>query len=322
MYRKRQMVRILEVAHLIHSEPGKWTRPRLAEHLGVNIATIQRDIDLLREMEFGIVAHGKQGYEMISDFFLPPLNLDFKEALALVTAADIYRTNEGKETIEILNHAIGKITSTLPSGTIKVLRQIVPQIEVPHRQISMIDEKLKYKEELYHAIRSRYGVTIDYNSFSSGKKNRYRILPFTVILRKNAWYVIGWSDKHNEVRTFRINSIESLQITKREYTIPKDFSIQKYLEKSWDIMTGPEIDVEVHFDPRVAPLIHEIKWHPSQKLHEFADGTLQFQVTVAGWEEIGRWILGWGPEAKVIKPEVLGEWVAKSAQEMVDLYTE
>ena len=48
MYRKYQMARIIEVASLIHKEPRRWTRPRLASHLEVDIATIQRDIDLWR----------------------------------------------------------------------------------------------------------------------------------------------------------------------------------------------------------------------------------------------------------------------------------
>ena len=50
MHRTYQMARIIEVANLIHRQPRRWTRPRLADKLEVNIATIQRDIDLLREM--------------------------------------------------------------------------------------------------------------------------------------------------------------------------------------------------------------------------------------------------------------------------------
>ena len=102
MYRTYQMARIIKIAYLIHDQPRKWSRPRLAERFEVNIGTIQRDIDLLREMGIVIVPRGKQGYEMISDFFLPALNLDFEEALALITAASFYKTTEGKQTVEVL----------------------------------------------------------------------------------------------------------------------------------------------------------------------------------------------------------------------------
>ena len=145
MYRKYQMARVIEVASLIHKEPRQWTRPRLATYFEVNPATIQRDIDLLREMGIEIIPRGKRGYEMVSDFFLPALNLNFEEALALVTAARFYQAAERKQAIEVLNNAIHKITSNLPKRTNETLDQIAPQIEVPHQQISEIDETQSHK---------------------------------------------------------------------------------------------------------------------------------------------------------------------------------
>ncbi len=322
MYRKKQMARIIEVARLIHSQPCKWTRPRLAERFEVNKTTIQRDIDLLRDMEIMIVPRGKQGYEMISEFFLPPLNLDLKEALALVTAASFYRATEGKQSIEMLNSAIHKITSGLPKQTNDTLNQIVSQIEVPPQQVSPTDEDDQCKEMLYQAIREKTRVTIEYNSFSSGTKVRHRLAPYAVLFRKRAWYVIGRSETFEQILTFRINRIDSLNMTHAGYTIPEDFSVQKYLDKSWDVMLGPDTHVVILFAPRIAPLIREVNWHPTQQLQELDNGTLRFEATVAGWHEIGWWVLRWGHEAEVVKPKALREWVARTAREMVALYTE
>ena len=321
MYRTYQMARIIKIAYLIHDQPRKWTRPRLAERFEVNIGTIQRDIDLLREMGIAIVPCGKQGYEMISDFFLPALNLDFEEALALVTAASFYKATEGKQAIEVLNRAIHKITTTLPKQTTDTLNQIAPQIEVPHQQVSPVDETESYKKLLYQAIRERNRVTMEYNSFSSGKKTRHRLAPYAVLFRKRAWYVIGRSESLKRVLTFRINRINSLNVTHAGYTIPEDFSVQKYLEKSWDVMLGPDTHVVILFAKRIAPLIQEVNWHSTQQTQEMANGTLRFEVTVAGWHEIGWWVLGYGHEAKVIKPKPLREWVSQTAQKMVKLYT-
>ena len=320
MYRKHQIARIIQIAHLIHNEPRQWTRPRLAEKFGVNIATIQRDIDLLREMEIRIVPCGKQGYEMISDFFLPTLNFDFKEALALVTAASLYRTAEGKQAVEVLNGAINKITSALPKQVNDTLNQIAPRIEVPDRQISEIDEKHPYKEDLYQAVRERRSVSITYNSFSSRQKTDHRLAPYAVIFRKRAWYVIGHSETFDQILTFRINRIDSLKITQLGYTIPEDFSVQKHLEKSWDVMLGPDTDVVILFAPRIAPLIREVNWHPTQQIQKLKDGVIQFEVTVAGWQEIGWWVLSWGDEATVVKPKALQTWIARTARKMVKLY--
>ena len=320
MYRKYQMARILEVASLIHKEPRQWTRPRLAAHLEVNIATIQRDIDLLRDMDIQIISRVKQGYEMVSDFFLPDLNLNFEEALALVTAARFYQAAEGEQAAEVLNRAIHNITSNLPKRTNETLDKIAPQIEVPHQQVSQIDEAQPHKEQLYEAIRERRKVNMRYNSFSSGKQEQHRLSPYAVLFRKHAWYVIGHSERSNQILTFRINRINSLSISHTSYTIPEDFSVQKYMEKSWDFRLGPETPVAIEFAPRIAPLIREVQWHSTQKIHEHADGGLRFEATVAGWLEVGWWVLRWGEEAEVIEPKELREWVADTSRKMVKVY--
>lgn len=320
MYRKYQMTRILEVASLIHKEPRRWTRPRLAERFELDKATIQRYIDLLRDMGIEIIPRGKQGYEMISDFFLPALNLDFEEALALVTAARFYQAAEGEQAVEVLNRAIHKITSNLPQQTNETLNQIVPQIEVPHQQVSQIDEAQPHKGRLYEAIRERRKVNMRYDSFSSGKREQHRLSPYAVLFRKHAWYVIGHSERSDQILTFRINRINSLSISHTSYTIPEDFSAQKYMEKSWDFRLGPETPVAIEFAPRIAPLIREVQWHSTQQIHEHADGGLRFEAIVAGWLEVGWWVMSWGEEAEVIEPKELREWVAETAVRMVEVY--
>ncbi len=320
MYRTYQMARIIGVAELIHREPRKWTRPRLAERFEVSKATIQRDIKLLCEMDITIVPRGKQGYEMLSNFFLPALNLDVKEALALVTAANFYRAAEGKQESDVIDRAIRKITDGLPKQTGNVLNRIAPQIEVPHLQMSEIDETQRHKENLYQAIRERRRVTMEYNSFSSERKTRHRLSPYAVLFRKRAWYVIGRSETFDQVLTFRINRIASLSLTNAGYEIPAGFSVQRHLEKSWDVMLGPDTPVHILFGARIAPLIREVNWHPTQQIEELDKGCIRFKVTVAGWLEIGWWVLGWGDEARVMRPKTLRNWVAQKAQRMVKLY--
>ena len=276
-----------------------------------------RNADLIKRLLIKLI-----WYEMLSDFFLPALNLDFKEALALLTAASFYRAAEGKQAGEVMNRAIHKITSVLPKEAGNILNQIAPQIEVPHLQMSEIDETHPYKENLYQAIRERRSVRITYNSFSSGQKTDHRLAPYAVLFRKRAWYVIGHSETFNLVLTFRINRIDSLSITNSRYKIPEDFSLQRYLEKSWDVMLGPDTRVVVLFAPRIAPLIQEVNWHPTQQIRETDNSFLRFEVTVAGWREIGWWVLGWGHEAKVIRPKALQKWIARTAQAMVKVYAD
>ena len=85
-------------------------------------------------------------------------------------------------------------------------------------------------------------------------------------------------------------------------------------------MLGPDTHVVILFASRIAPLIREVNWHPSQQIQELKDGVIRLEVTVAGWQEIGWWVLRWGDEATVVKPKALQEWIIRTARKMVKLY--
>ena len=78
--------------------------------------------------------------------------------------------------------------------------------------------------------------------------------------------------------------------------------------------------VVIEFARRIAPLIREVRWHSTQQIHENSDGGLRFEATVAGWQEVGWWVLTWGDEAEVLEPTELREWVVQTAEQMVRVY--
>ena len=57
-------------------------------------------------------------------------------------------------------------------------------------------------------------------------------------------------------------------------------------------------------------------------LSERADGSLDFEATVAGTEEIKFWILGWGRHAEVLGPEDLRRDIAEEVAAMRRRYGE
>ena len=72
----------------------------------------------------------------------------------------------------------------------------------------------------------------------------------------------------------------------------------------------------------VAQNVAEVNWHKTQKLTFNTDGTLDFQVTVSGLNEISWWILGYGDQAEVLQPPELRRLVAGHAARMLGHYPE
>ncbi len=70
----------------------------------------------------------------------------------------------------------------------------------------------------------------------------------------------------------------------------------------------------------VAQNVAEVTWHKTQQLTFNKDGTLDFQVTVSGLNEISWWILGYGDQAEVLKPPELRSLIAQRVERMAAMY--
>ena len=83
---------------------------------------------------------------------------------------------------------------------------------------------------------------------------------------------------------------------------------------------GKPKKVVVKFDARIAPLIKEVEWHPSQQIEDLPDGDILYTATVPETTEVRIWILSYGHHAEVIAPESLRAEVAAVAEKMHQRY--
>ena len=92
------------------------------------------------------------------------------------------------------------------------------------------------------------------------------------------------------------------------------------MKSSFGVFHGDTQKVKIHFDPDTAGYIKEKIWHETQKIHDQKDGSIIFEVDVAGTDEIKFWIMQWGSSAMVIEPELLRQKVLSEAETMVKGY--
>ena len=79
------------------------------------------------------------------------------------------------------------------------------------------------------------------------------------------------------------------------------------------IPEGKLYDVHLHFDPKVAGNVAEVRWHRSQRVQWNDDGSMEFHVRVDGLGEITWWVLGYGDQVEVVAPAALRRKVAAVA---------
>ncbi len=123
MSKHERLARLMKIMILIKSQSNLHRRD-LATKCEVSVRTIQRDIDTLSYA--GVpVFWSENGYEIMPDFFLPPVNLSLEEVFHLVVAIKAFSEDKGKSQQRMIESAISKIIARLPNETRYRLRAIL-----------------------------------------------------------------------------------------------------------------------------------------------------------------------------------------------------
>jgi predicted DNA-binding transcriptional regulator YafY len=324
--RKRdRLARLLKVASILYSQGSTESGvavDEIARLTGMNKRTVYRDIAAL-ETELGIPVFqaGRGRYGTERKFFLPPLRLTVPEAIVLFLAARLIRRWSDEYDREVVS-AFTKLADLLPQPIARhvtaTMLAVGAEAENPTFSRNFAAVALGWAEGRV--------LQIDYLD-AKGERKRTRVRPF--FLEPDAAgrsvYLIGWDEKADAMRTYKVERIETVSLTLDRYAIPDDFDPERRLADSWGIWSSdstPPVEVRLRFDRAVAQRVRESVWHRSQRLTELDDGRVELSVTVAGIVEIRPWILGWGDSVEVLEPSELREQVAGAVRRAAARYAD
>jgi len=106
--------------------------------------------------------------------------------------------------------------------------------------------------------------------------------------------------------------------TGKTFERQEKFSLEKRLRDSFGVHSGQgDFEVVIQFNARTADLVREKKWHESQQLRELKGGGAELRLKLSSLQEIERWVLSWGGDAKVLKPKELVDAVRQAAEKIL-----
>jgi predicted DNA-binding transcriptional regulator YafY len=114
------------------------------------------------------------------------------------------------------------------------------------------------------------------------------------------------------MRLYKLARFKRVALTDTHFTMPRGWTIDGYLKNAWEVIVNQDAKptrVVIEFDAKVAGNMIETVWHPSQEIEHLPGGAIRFTATVAGFDELQPWILGYGSHARVIAPKELRERV-------------
>ncbi len=297
---------------------------QLAQELGRHRRTIFRDLEELKAAELGVVFdEDRNGYVFRGPTLTPTASLTVDEALAmLVMSESLGNRGDGLPLLSAARSAIHKFYGALPRSLQEHVGDINGLIQLRLDARNPLPGAEQVYSQLQDALRERRCVRLTYESVSEKKVISTRFSPYSLFFSRRSWYVVGRSTVHAEVRLFNLSRIQRVELTGYTYRIPRRFTLEKHLGNAWHLIRGRERNatVIVRFSPRVATNVAEVVWHKTQRTARQPDGSLLFEVTVDGLEEISWWIMGYGPEAVVEQPSELRAKILTATRTMLENY--
>ncbi len=318
-----RIYRLLRLITLLQSG-RRYTPAELARELEVSRRTIFRDLNILEMAKIPYFFDPEQSsYRINSHFFLPPINLDLAEALSILVLARRLRGSSKVPLLSQASRAAMKIEGVLPSYVRNhvgsVLEHMAVHLGPPAAGDAQQSEEVF--EDLVSAIAKKNICRMTYRSFTEEDRIELRLHPYRLMFFQRGWYVIGHSEMHREVRTFKLNRIENLSVSTARFENGEDFDPDEHFGLAWSMIPeGKEYDIHLHFSSKVAGNVAEVIWHPTQQINQNEDGSIEFTCRVDGLGEISWWILGYGDQVEVREPRQLRDRIQQTAQRMVRIY--
>ena len=321
MPRGDQLSRQWRLIQLI-DRPQGITVDDAARDLAVTIRTVWRDLDVLQSAGFPLyserAADGNRGVWRVTDEFKRalPLKLTLGELAALLMSRDLLSPLGMSMLGPEVASAFDKIQNVLSRDAQKVLDQIRDRLGVRPAGAKLQAPAAEHLPKIHQALAEHRTLRTRYYSASRDSEDVREIDPYHLTLFNGGLYLVGHCHLRNAVRTFAVERMRTVELTRGRFEVPVDFNAERFLEGAWGILRGDLVTVRVLFARGLAPYIRERLWHPSQKLRELSDARVEMMLTVADTLEVRRWILGFGVEAEVVAPPGLREALRREAEQM------
>ena len=327
MPRNQEVIRQWKVLHALESSRHGTTIPALADELDVTTRTIRRDLAALQEAGFPLFDERDEDGRVrwrLDGQILKGLETGFTlpELCALYLSRNLLEAVGATPFQRDLALAFRRLEKMLTPRMRQFLDRLPSVLSAkPGPRAAAADPSSDVVGKLLEATLHYRVARMTYHSVSSGVVRDYLVHPDRLAFAQGGLYLLAYVPAYKDIRTFAVERIASVSLEKQTF-VPKKRVGDEVFANSLGVHTGPAADVEIEFEPRVAPYVRARVWHTSQQLRDGAGGTLVLSMNVCHDWALRSWLLSWGPFARVLAPASLAKELRSDLQAATDRYVQ
>jgi predicted DNA-binding transcriptional regulator YafY len=225
----RRADRLFRIVQMLRSGRLKTARA-LAERLQVSERTIYRDVRDLQLAGQPIEGEAGVGYTLRREFDLPPLMFTPEELTALVLGARLVQAWGGAESVIAAKSALARIEAVLPeelAARVDAIALYAPGYRMPMAHRKLLDQ-------LHAACLSRTVLEFSYTRLNedASRAEQRTVRPLALAFWSGVWTLAAWDERRDDFRTFRLDRIEKLEITSRNFTQKRGQRLEDMMKRA------------------------------------------------------------------------------------------
>lgn len=174
-----------------------------------------------------------------------------------------------------------------------------------------------------HAIKNNLVIKFYHQAHFHKEAIEREVEPYALKEFKGRWYVLAKDSCDSRLKTFALDRITDIELTKKKYTVPQGFNPQKYFENCYGVSITDNASVEtvvLSFDSVQGNYIRTYPIHESQKELENSEGEYRISLDVYINHELIMEILSYGESVEVMQPTHLAETIKSTLLNTVKYY--
>lgn len=269
------------------------TAKEISERFDISLRTVYRDMKALDEAGVPIGAEAGYGYYLVEGYHLPPVMFTPEEAGAMLVAGKLVDKFGDKSVNTYFNLAIDKIKSVLPDNQKEYIGQMEGQVHVFHNAIEPVGEFANnYMTSIQKAMAENKCLDITYFAQYNETSNSRIIEPLGLCFYGFTWHLIAFCHLRKDFRDFRLDRIQSMEISHQQMTYNKEFSISKYFQSSFE--NEEVFNVVIRVDKEKAGLLSKTKYYFGFYEELVSEKYVEMHFAVNEYEYISGWLMSLG----------------------------
>ena len=274
--------------------------------------TIATEIELLKDFGLDIkcIRERQNKYHLVSREF------DLAELKLIIDAVDACKFISGRESKKLSSKLAG-LAGGCHSEELKRNGNAEGRVRTTNEKTCLIIDAVNT------AINSKRKISFRYFTFDANKKKvlkhdgeSYVFSPYELIWDGDRYYILGWSDRHGEIRTFRVDRISETPeiLSEKAVKKPSGFSGAGYVGTNYRMFAGEIKEVTLFcdndtMDSMVDRFGEKVETESVDKKH------FRLKTKTAESHVFYSWIFGFGGKVKIEAPADMKDVYKKMLKE-------